>query len=110
MAATKKNYLSSGMKTFCTILFFLSLTFFSFDALVNSAFYPDIFISSLSDPAENSQNHGHLLNVDHENNDQICNYGMFDNSPGKGIIILFFRATFYYFTGSQFTWHPPEKL
>jgi hypothetical protein len=97
------------MKTFCTILFFLLLTFFSFDILVNGILYTDKYNFSLSDPAENSQNDGHLLNLDHENNDQICNHGFFDYSPGTGLIIVSIRDTFYYFDASQFTWHPPES-
>jgi hypothetical protein len=97
------------MRTFFTILFFISLTFFSFDALVNGIFNADKYSFSLSDPAENSQNDGHFLNLDHENNDHIFYHGIFNYSPGKEINIVSMRAALYYFAASQFTWRPPEK-
>jgi hypothetical protein len=98
------------MKTFCTILFFLSLTFFSFNALVSGIFNADMYSFSLPDTGENSQLNGHLLNLDHENEDQVCNQCAFDFSPGKGILIVSIPSIFYDFATLHFTWNPPEKL
>jgi hypothetical protein len=98
------------MKTFYTILFFVSLTFFSFDALVSGIFNAEKYSFSLPSSAENSQNNGHLLNLDHEDNDQICNRSTFDYSPRKGIYIVSCLAQFYHFASPRFTWHPPEKI
>jgi hypothetical protein len=98
------------MKTFCTIFFFFSLTFFTVDALVTGIFNADSYSFSLPETAENSQPNGHILNLDHENNDQVCNQCTFNFSPGKGILIVSILSIFYDFATPHFAWNPPEKL
>jgi len=78
--------------------------------MVNGMFNVDKYGFSLPYSTENFQDNGHLMNPDHQQNDQICIQNVFKYSPGKGIYIASCSGQFYHFASLRFTWNPPEII